>query len=121
MAEADRAAVRLLKLVVFVPVEHAAVVRRAIGEAGAGRLGKYDHCTFETRGSGRYRPLEGSNPYKGRVGTVEEVEEVRLESVCREGDVPSVLAAMRAAHPYEEVAFDLIPLVNHQFEKGDAP
>ena len=106
----------LYKLVVFVPVEAEETVRLALGEAGAGRIGDYDHCAFVTPGSGHYRPLEGSSPYRGEHGRIETAEEHRLEVLVEKGLVPAVLEAMRAAHPSEEVAYDLYPLANQEFE-----
>lgn len=105
----------LIKLAVFVPASHADQVRLALGEAGAGHIGNYDFCSFVSAGTGHYRPGEGTNPYKGAVGEIETVQELRIETVCTEALLPAVLAAMRDAHPYEEVAYDLIPLVNHQY------
>lgn len=98
---------RLQKLVVFVPVGHVAAVRTAISEAGAGRIGNYSHCTFACEGQGTFLPLAGSRPYLGREGELEEVREVRLETILPAALSDRVLAAMRAAHPYEEVAYDL--------------
>jgi dinuclear metal center YbgI/SA1388 family protein len=100
------------KLVVFVPLEHADAVRAAVTAAGAGTIGAYDSCTFTTPGEGRFRPLAGADPAIGEVGKVEVVEEVRIEAVCPRPLRSRVVAAMRAAHPYEEVAFDLIELAD---------
>jgi hypothetical protein len=105
-------AMDLVKLVVFVPVSHAEAVRTAIGDAGAGRLGNYSHCTFSSRGTGRFRPLPGANPYVGTVGETEVVDEERIEAIVEKHLLSAVVAAMRWAHPYEEVAFDLIPLLD---------
>jgi dinuclear metal center YbgI/SA1388 family protein len=101
----------LLKLTVFVPVTHADVVRRALAQAGAGRIGDYDSASFTSSGQGRFRPLAGANPAIGTVGDLETVEEVRLEAVVRPGVVGEVLAAMRATHPYEEPAYDVVAVV----------
>ena len=100
----------LRKLVVFVPAENAEAVAGALSEAGAGRIGDYTHCTFRTPGTGTFLPGEGSDPYLGERGSLERVEEVRLETV-----VPAYLAraavdAATAAHPYEEVALDVYPV-----------
>ncbi len=100
------------KLVVFVPVSDAGTVRQAIAEAGAGAIGAYDSCTFTTVGEGRFRPLEGADPAVGRVGDLEVVEEVRVESVCPRPLRRQVVEALRAVHPYEEPAFDLIELAD---------
>jgi hypothetical protein len=107
--------VELIKLVVFVPHEAEERVRLALGEAGAGRIGDYDCCAFVTPGTGYYRPLQGSDPYRGTHGEIETAPELRLEVLCDASTLPAVLEAMRQAHPYEEIAYDLIPLVNHRY------
>ena len=100
------------KLVVFVPEPDAERLRQAITAAGAGHIGAYDSCTFSSPGEGRFRPLEGANPAIGRLGEVEVVPEVRVESVYPRPLRRQVVDAMRAAHPYEEPAFDLIELAD---------
>ena len=100
------------KLVVFVPPEHADAVRAALAAAGAGVLGAYDSCTFTSTGEGRFRPLDGATPTIGRVGEVEVVPEARVETVFARHLRRDVVAAMKAAHPYEEVAYDVLELVS---------
>jgi dinuclear metal center YbgI/SA1388 family protein len=100
------------KLVVFVPAAKAGHVRDAIAAAGAGSIGDYDNCTFSTTGEGRFRPLEGADPTIGSVGSVETVEEVRVESVLPRSRRSAVVKAMLAAHPYEEPAFDVLELAD---------
>jgi hypothetical protein len=95
------------KLVTFVPVSHAKAVRDALGSAGAGVIGNYSFCTFSTKGVGRFKGMEGSNPTIGKVGEFEMVEEERIETVCPENLVSEVIAAVKKVHPYEEVPFDL--------------
>jgi len=102
------------KLVVFVPQDHLENVRIAVCGAGAGRIGKYDNCTFMSSGIGTFRPLEGAKPFKGEVGKVERVGEARLETVVDEKDLKNVVEAMKKAHPYEEVAYDLYKLFEAQ-------
>ncbi|MDP3893697.1 Nif3-like dinuclear metal center hexameric protein [Nocardioides sp.] len=100
------------KLVVFVPAEHADELRAALARAGAGAIGDYDQCTFSLVGEGRFRPLQGANPAVGSVGATEVVDEVRVETVLprhRRGDV---VRAMRAVHPYEEPAYDVLELAD---------
>ncbi len=106
------------KLVVFVPKESVNDVRNAIGSAGAGNIGNYSHCTFQSQGEGRFKPLEGSNPYIGSINNIEKVEEYRLESIVPENNLCNVLNEMIIAHPYEEVAYDIIPLANKYEEQG---
>jgi hypothetical protein len=98
------------KIVVYVPDSHGDAVRQALGEAGAGRIGNYAHCSFTARGVGRFLPLAGANPAIGVVGRLEEVEEERIETICAEERLRGVLAAVRRVHPYEEPAIDVYPL-----------
>lgn len=98
------------KLVVFVPLESADKVREAIGSAGGGKIGNYSHCSWSTRGVGRFLPLDGANPAIGEVGKMEAVEEERIETVIEEQFLTSVISAMKKAHPYEEVAYDIYKL-----------
>ncbi|MBB5324739.1 dinuclear metal center YbgI/SA1388 family protein [Anoxybacillus tepidamans] len=102
----------LKKLVVYVPETHAAAVREAIGSAGAGHIGNYSHCTFNSRGIGTFLPQEGANPFIGEKGTLEQVEEVRIETIFPASLQKKVVTAMLKAHPYEEVAYDIYPLEN---------
>jgi dinuclear metal center YbgI/SA1388 family protein len=103
---------KLFKLVTFVPSSHADAVRTALGRAGAGWIGNYSECTFQVRGQGTFRPLAGADPFIGAPGELAFVDEVRLETILPAELVPRVLGAMLAAHPYEEVAYDLYPLAN---------
>jgi dinuclear metal center YbgI/SA1388 family protein len=100
------------KLVVIVPVGDADKVRDAITDAGAGALGDYDSCTFTTAGEGRFRPLPGAIPTIGTVGDLETVAEVRIESILDRRLRTRVVAAMLDAHPYEEPAYDVVPLAS---------
>lgn len=100
-----------VKLVVFVPESHADVVRRAMGEAGAGVVGDYKFCTFSVKGIGRYIPMESAHPAIGKVGQYEKVTEERIETVCFKKDLDRIIKAIKKVHPYEEVAFDVYPLV----------
>jgi dinuclear metal center YbgI/SA1388 family protein len=100
------------KLVVFAPIDAAERVRTAITRAGAGAIGAYDSASFTCVGEGRFRPLEGADPAVGAVGRVEVVPEVRIEAVCPRPLRRTVVAALRAAHPYEEPAFDLVELAD---------
>lgn len=94
-----------VKLEIYVPVTHAEAVKAAISAAGAGKLGNYDSCIWQVVGQGQFRPLDGSNPYLGKKGEVEIVEEAKLECICEEAKIKEVIAAMKKAHPYETVAF----------------
>jgi dinuclear metal center YbgI/SA1388 family protein len=98
------------KLVTFVPVADADRVIDALAAAGAGRIGDYDRAAFTVAGTGTFRPLAGADPHIGEVGRIEEVAETRLEMVLPRRLRRPVIAALREAHAYEEVAFDLIEL-----------
>lgn len=102
----------MVKIVVFVPLTHTDIVRQAMGDAGAGIIGNYSHCTFSSRGHGRYKPMEGANPAIGEVGKFEEVEEERIEIVCPKNKAKEIIEAIKKVHPYEEVALDIYPLVD---------
>jgi dinuclear metal center YbgI/SA1388 family protein len=99
------------KLVVFVPSAAADALVDALAAAGAGRLGAYERCAWLTEGSGTFRPLPGARPAVGSVGAVEQVPETRVEMVVPPALRADVVAALRAVHPYEEPAFDLLPTV----------
>jgi dinuclear metal center YbgI/SA1388 family protein len=99
------------KLVVFVPQQHREQVLAALFAAGAGRIGNYDSCAYSTDGTGQFRPLAGADPYLGSTGHVEQVAEARVEVVLPRGRRSAVVAALRAAHPYEEPAFDVVETV----------
>lgn len=101
-----------VKFVVFVPLSHADIVRKALGEAGAGKIGNYDFCSFSTRGTGRFRGNEKSNPVVGEANKYESVEEEKIEAIVPREILKEVVERVKAVHPYEEVAFDIYPLEN---------
>ena len=100
----------LKKLVAFVPEGHVEEVRQALGDAGAGFIGGYSHCTFASEGVGTFIPGEGTNPYLGKQGKMEFAQEKRIETVVPEPLVKKVTKTLVDVHPYEEPAFDLYPL-----------
>jgi dinuclear metal center YbgI/SA1388 family protein len=100
----------LRKIVVFVPETHHEQVLKAMGDAGAGWIGNYSHCTFNTPGFGTFIPQEGTNPFIGQQGKLEKVNEIRLETIMPKVLVKKVVSAMLKAHPYEEVAYDIYPV-----------
>jgi dinuclear metal center YbgI/SA1388 family protein len=99
------------KLVTFVPQDHVDRVRRALSDAGAGVIGHYSQCSFESDGRGTFLGDDTTNPAVGRRGQLERVPEVRVEMVLAQASVAAAVAALRDAHPYEEPAFDLVPLL----------
>ncbi len=103
---------KLVKLAVFVPRGHEEGVAAALFAAGAGQIGRYSRCSFRTPGIGTFLPGEGAHPHLGEIGREERVDEVRLETVVPAERVLHVVRAMRDAHPYEEVAYDLYALEN---------
>lgn len=110
----------LAKIVVFVPDGHVEHVRNAMANAGAGIIGEYDECSFAVSGHGSFRGSEFSNPVVGKAGQVEFTDEVRLEMIAPRARVDAIAHAMREAHPYEEVAYDVYPLLtpNPNFGMG---
>jgi hypothetical protein len=99
------------KLVVFVPAEALDRVRDALFDAGAGRIGGYERCSWYTDGTGTFRGGEGTQPAIGEAGREERVPELRLETVFRAEHREQVVEALRRAHPYEEPAFDVYELL----------
>lgn len=103
----------MYQLVFYVPKDHCEAVKEAVFAAGAGRFEGYDRCAWQTEGTGQFRPLEGSAPYVGSLGELERVPEYKVEMVCEEGVLESVLEALKAAHPYEEPAFAYFRINEH--------
>lgn len=101
-----------VKIVIFVPETHTDIVRNAMGVAGAGKIGNYSHCTFSTKGIGRFKPESGANPHIGEVGKFEEVIEERIETICAREKLQEVIDAIKKVHPYDEIAMDIYPLEN---------
>lgn len=99
------------KLVTFVPKDHVDAVSRAIFHAGAGQIGHYASCSFRTSGTGTFKGDETTHPTVGKAGQLEEVEEMKIETVVPVDRLATVVAALRAAHPYEEPAFDIVQLI----------
>lgn len=102
-----------VKLVTFVPPEALEPVIDGVSAAGAGRIGDYERCTFRVAGTGTFRPTEGADPYSGEgIGEDAEEDEYRLEVELPSASVGAVVAALQASHPYDEVAYDLVPLLD---------
>lgn len=100
----------MYKLVFFVPETHLEEVKRAVFGSGAGKIGHYDSCCWQTLGRGQFRPLDGAAPYIGQQGQVEVVAEYRVELVCSDTCIAEAVTALKAAHPYEEPAYDVCML-----------
>lgn len=103
-----------VKIVTFVPIESADKVRQALGSAGAGNIGEYSCCSFSVTGKGRFTPSENANPAIGSANNQEIVAEERIEVICNKDKAKEVISAMRTAHPYDEVAFDIYPLISEE-------
>jgi hypothetical protein len=97
-------------IVFTVPESHADAVREAMGRAGAGRVGNYSFCSYSAKGIGRFMPNQGSHPYLGKEGVLEEVAEERIETVCSKDVLDHVLEEIKKAHPYEEMVIDIYPV-----------
>jgi dinuclear metal center YbgI/SA1388 family protein len=117
-AAPGQAAAPAHKLVTFVPAEHVEAVSRALFAAGAGRIGKYSACSFRAAGTGTFFGEEGASPAVGAAGVLEQVSELRLETVLPVASTPAVVEALRRAHPYEEPAFDLVQLAAPDAPRG---
>jgi hypothetical protein len=101
-----------------VPISHADALRQAAAEAGAGRLGGYTFCSFSTKGVGRFMPQQGSNPFTGEEGVIEEVQEEQIETYCQVNLLQMVVEAIKKAHPYEEMAIEIQPIYEMGRKKG---
>jgi len=97
----------MYKLAFFVPVADAETVKEAVFATGAGRIGDYEACCFQTPGRGQFRPLDGADPHIGRVGDLEIVDELKVELVCSDELIQAAVSALKLSHPYEEVAYDV--------------
>ena len=105
------------KLETYVPEEFAEAVKDALAAAGAGKFGDYDHCFWQTAGTGEFRPLDTAHPFIGTAGGgLEKVREIKLETICPAECRREVIAALKATHPYECCAYYLFPV-----ELADAP
>lgn len=102
----------LKKLFTFVPTDHAEAVRSAIFNAGAGDIGNYSECSFNASGKGTFKAGEGTNPFVGEQGKRHEEDEIKIEVIFPTWKENSIISALKSAHPYEEVAFDIIQLDN---------
>lgn len=97
----------MYKLAFFVPPSHVDVVKAAVFAAGGGRIGDYDHCAWQTLGQGQFRPLDGSQPFLGQAGQIEQVQEWKVELVVADDLIAQVVAALKASHPYETPAYEV--------------
>lgn len=103
---------QLNKIVTFCPASHAEVVKQAIFDAGAGQIGNYDCCSFNTEGIGTFKALEDASPFVGESGKIHTENEIRIETIAPEYLTKKIISALLKAHPYEEVAYDIFALKN---------
>lgn len=102
----------LYKIVVTVPESHSERIRQVLGDAGAGVIGNYHHCTAVVKQKGYFIPAEGAHPSIGKIGELTEVIEDRIETVLEKATVKKVVEAVKKAHPYEEPVIDIYPLLS---------
>lgn len=102
----------MYKLCFYVPESHLDSVKHALFAAGAGKIGQYDSCAWQTLGQGQFRPLIGANPHIGEVNKIETVAEYKVEMLCAKDNIKQVIAALKSAHPYEEPAYDVFQLID---------
>lgn len=94
----------------YVPESHLEQTKTAIFAAGAGKIGNYSCCSWEVKGQGQFRPEDGSDPYIGKLGKIEKVLEYKVETICDGEHLKQIIAALKAAHPYEQPAYGIIKL-----------
>ncbi|MGE8551156.1 MAG: NGG1p interacting factor NIF3 [Acinetobacter calcoaceticus] len=105
----------MLKLIYYVPESHLELTKQAIFSAGAGGIGNYEHCAWQVKGIGQFKPVKGADPYIGELGELEQVEEWRVETIVIEESARAVAKALKASHPYEEPAFEFIQIIEIDF------
>ncbi len=99
---------KLYQISFYVPESHLEAVKDNLFQAGAGKLGNYDHCSWQTKGIGQFRPKDHSKPYIGEIGKLEQVIEYKVEMICAAECLDQVIAALKTNHPYEEPAYSVI-------------
>ena len=102
----------MYKICVYVPEKHVETVKTALFKAGAGRIGNYDCCCWQSSGTGQYRPLKNSKPTKGTVNIIEQVSEIKIELVCSNNLIEPAIKAIKSSHPYEEPAYHIWKLAD---------
>jgi len=102
----------MYKLIYFVPTENKESTKEALFKVGAGRYNDYECCSFETLGTGQFKPINNANPYIGTINNIEKVEEYRIEMICEDHLIKNAVQTLKESHPYEEVAYDVLKLEN---------
>ena len=106
----------MYNLCYHLPESYLEVTKAALFDAGAGRVGDYDQCCWQVKGTGQFRPQSGSQPFLGEEGKLERVDEYLVEMVCDAAHIKAAVAALKQAHPYEEPAFQVLQMVDVDLE-----
>ena len=106
----------MYKFIAYIPETHLETVKTALFRAGAGQLGNYSHCSWQTLGQGQFLPLSGANPATGQVGTVETVSEWQLQTIVAKDNIKAILQAYKDAHPYEEPAYEILQMIEVELD-----
>lgn len=101
-----------VKIVVYVPLEYTEKLLEVIGKEGGGKIGNYSYCSFTGKGVGRFIPNENANPFIGKAGKIEKIEENKIEFICEKEEAKFIIEKIREVHPYEEPAIDIFPLID---------
>lgn len=104
-----------VKLEIFTPQEHTLKIRAVLAKIGVGVIGNYDHCVAISQVTGYFRPLEGAEPFDGKVGEIKVTTEYKLEVNCKRELVKDAIEVIKRVHPYEEPLINIFPLANHLF------
>jgi len=104
----------MYKLIFYVPQNEAETVKNSIFNTGAGKIGNYSHCSWETSGIGQFMPLDGANPTIGTLEKLERVQELRVEILCEDSNINEAVAALKRSHSYEEPAFEVLSILNYR-------
>ncbi len=105
----------MYKIIIFVPESHVEELKIALFNCGAGKVGNYDRCSWQTKGKGQYRGLEGSDPYIGDKFETKVIDEYKLEMVCKSSVVKAVIEQIKKVHPYETPAYEIYKIAKHTF------
>lgn len=100
----------MFKLCFFIPETHVEQVKNALFNKGAGRIGQYDHCSWQVLGEGQFRPLKGSHPFLGKENHIEKITEYKVEMVCENDLIEDIVKELKNTHPYEEPAYEIYQL-----------
>jgi hypothetical protein len=103
----------MYKIIYFVPEEYKEKTKNALFAVGAGRYKNYECCSFESRGTGQFRPIKNANPYIGKQNTLTKITEYKVEMICPDIHLKKCIKTLKETHPYEEVALDVIKLKNY--------